>query len=44
MRGGACASHARPPGRSTVFDILYLVIGAAFLAACGLYAAACERL
>src|SRR5690349_1058226 len=38
----ACARHLS--GRTTMLDVLYLLIGAAFLGVCAAYALACEHL
>lgn len=43
MRDSRAALHCRAGGIA-MLDILYILIGAAFLAACVLYAYACDRL
>jgi hypothetical protein len=40
----ACGAIAADPGASAMLDLLYIVIGAAFLGGCILYAFACDHL
>ncbi len=35
---------ARPPGGSPMLDLIYILIGAAFLGGCILYSLACDHL
>jgi len=47
LRARWCAQAkpgASPKGSSSMLDVIYLLIGAAFLGACVLYAYACDRL
>ena len=40
----ACSGLVADPGNITMLDVVYILIGAAFLGGCVLYAFACDHL
>jgi hypothetical protein len=40
----ACGGFVADRGKITMLDIIYILLGAAFLGGCVLYAIACDRL